>query len=48
MTGVEDIKKEKLRTGYTTGTSATAAAQAALLSVVTQTKIENTHADMAR
>ncbi|CAD6517103.1 putative cobalt-precorrin-6A synthase (deacetylating) [metagenome] len=41
MTGVEDIKKEKLRTGYTTGTSATAAAKAALLSIIIQTRIEN-------
>ena len=38
---MEDIKKEKLRTGYTTGTSATAAAKAALLSIINQTKIEN-------
>jgi len=38
---VEEIKKEKLRTGYTTGTSATAAAKAALLSIINQTKIEN-------
>ncbi len=36
-----EIKKEKLRTGYTTGTSATAAAKAALLSIINQTKIEN-------
>ncbi len=41
MTSVEEIKKEKLRTGYTTGTSATAAAKAALLSIINQTKIEN-------
>jgi cobalt-precorrin-5B (C1)-methyltransferase len=41
MISVEDIKKEKLRTGYTTGTSATAAAKAALLSIINQTKIEN-------
>ena len=38
---MEEIKKEKLRTGYTTGTSATAAAKAALLSIINQTKIEN-------
>jgi cobalt-precorrin-5B (C1)-methyltransferase len=37
---VEEIKKEKLRTGYTTGTSATAAAKAALFAVVNQIKIE--------
>lgn len=36
-----DKIKEKLRTGYTTGTSATAAAKAALLSIIDQTKIEN-------
>ncbi|TAK27792.1 MAG: cobalt-precorrin-5B (C(1))-methyltransferase [Nitrosarchaeum sp.] len=41
MISVEEIKKEKLRTGYTTGTSATAAARAALLSIINQTKIEN-------
>jgi len=38
---VEEIRKENLRTGYTTGTSATAAAKAALLSIINQTKIEN-------
>lgn len=38
---VEETKKENLRTGYTTGTSATAAAKAALLSIINQTKIEN-------
>jgi len=41
MINVEEIKKEKLRTGYTTGTSATAAAKAALLSIINQTRIEN-------
>ena len=41
MISVEEIKKEKLRTGYTTGTSATAAAKAALLAIINQTKIEN-------
>jgi cobalt-precorrin-5B (C1)-methyltransferase len=41
MISVEEIKKEKLRTGYTTGTSATAAAKAALLSIINKTKIEN-------
>lgn len=41
MISVEEIKKGKLRTGYTTGTSATAAAKAALLSIINQTKIEN-------
>ena len=37
---MEEIKKEKLRTGYTTGTSATAAAKAALLAIMEQKKIE--------
>ena len=41
MISVEEIKKEKLRTGYTTGTSATAAAKASLLSIINQTKIES-------
>ena len=40
MVSVEEIK-EKLRTGYTTGTSATAAAKAGLLSIINQTKIES-------
>ena len=34
-------EKEKLKTGYTTGSSATAAAKAALLSIINQTKIKN-------
>ena len=34
-------KKEKLKTGYTTGSSATAAAKAALLSIINQTEIKN-------
>jgi cobalt-precorrin-5B (C1)-methyltransferase len=41
MISVEGIKKEKLRTGFTTGTSATAAAKAGLLSIINQTKIES-------
>jgi cobalt-precorrin-5B (C1)-methyltransferase len=38
---VEEIKKEKLRTGFTTGTSATAAAKAALLAIINQIKVGN-------
>ena len=34
-------KKVELRTGYTTGSSATAAAKSALLSIINQKKIEN-------
>ena len=34
-------EKTKLKTGYTTGSSATAAAKAALLSIINQQKIEN-------
>jgi len=40
MISVEEIRKEKLRTGFTTGTSATAAAKAALLAIMNQIKIE--------
>jgi cobalt-precorrin-5B (C1)-methyltransferase len=40
MVSVEEIRKEKLRTGFTTGTSATAAAKAALLAIINQIKIE--------
>jgi len=37
------VKEEKvqLKTGYTTGSSATAASKAALLSIINQKKIEN-------
>ena len=38
-TNVEE-EKAKLKTGYTTGSSATAAAKAALLSIINQQKIE--------
>jgi len=38
---VENTDKKKLRTGFTTGTSATAAAKAAILSIMKQSKIEN-------
>ena len=34
-------EKTKLKTGYTTGSSATAASKAALLSVIGQVKVEN-------
>ena len=34
-------KKVELKTGYTTGSSATAAAKSALLSIINQKKIEN-------
>jgi len=36
-----DEEKVKLKTGFTTGSSATAAAKAALLSIINQQKIEN-------
>ena len=39
-TNVEE-EKAKLKTGYTTGSCATAASKAALLSIITQKKIEN-------
>jgi cobalt-precorrin-5B (C1)-methyltransferase len=38
---VDNLEKRKLRTGFTTGTSATAAAKAAILSILKQTKIDN-------
>ncbi|MFM9874857.1 MAG: cobalt-precorrin-5B (C(1))-methyltransferase [Nitrosarchaeum sp.] len=41
MSYVEEIKKQKLKTGFTTGTSATAAAKAGLLSIINQIKIED-------
>jgi len=34
-------EKVELKTGYTTGSSATAAAKAALLSIINQKKIQN-------
>ena len=39
-TNVEE-EKTKLKTGYTTGSCATAASKAALLSIINQKKIEN-------
>lgn len=36
-----NVEKEKLKTGYTTGSCATAAAKAALLSIISQKKIES-------
>jgi len=38
---VEKVGKKKLKTGFTTGTSATAAAKAALLSIIKQTTFED-------
>ena len=38
---VEKSDKKKLKTGFTTGTSATAGAKAALLSIIKQTKVQN-------
>lgn len=38
---MDTIDRKNLRTGFTTGTSATAAAKAAILSIIKQTKIEN-------
>ena len=40
MISVEEVKREKLKTGFTTGTSATAASKAALLSIIHQKKID--------
>jgi len=40
-TAIVEEEKTKLKTGYTTGSSATAAAKAALLSIMNQQKIEN-------
>ena len=40
-TVVVEAEKKKLKTGYTTGSSATAASKAALLSIINQKKIEN-------
>ena len=41
ITTVVEEEKTKLKTGYTTGSSATAASKAALLSIINQKKIEN-------
>ena len=41
MTIVEKTNKKKLKSGFTTGTSATAAAKAALVSLTSQKKVEN-------
>ena len=38
---VEKTDKKKLKTGFTTGTSATAAAKGAILAIINQSKIEN-------
>ncbi len=38
---MENSDKKKLKTGFTTGTSATAAAKAGLLTIISQKKIEN-------
>ena len=40
MVIVQKVDKKKLKTGFTTGTSATAAAKAGLLSIINQTKFE--------
>ena len=40
-TSIVEEEKTKLKTGYTTGSSATAASKAALLSIIKQKKIEN-------
>ena len=40
-TNIVEEEKTKLKTGYTTGSSATAASKAALLSIINQKKIEN-------
>ncbi len=41
ITTIVEEEKIKLKTGYTTGSSATAASKAALLSIINQKKIEN-------
>jgi len=38
---LEEKPKGKLRTGFTTGTSATAASMAAILSIINQKRIES-------
>ena len=38
---IVELDKKTLKTGFTTGTSATAASKAALLSIISQTKIQN-------
>jgi len=41
MVIVEEVDKKTLRTGFTTGTSATAASKAAILSIINQSKFQN-------
>ena len=38
---MEKVDKKTLRTGFTTGTSATAASKAAILSIINQSKFQN-------
>ena len=37
---MEEVQKQKLRKGFTTGTCATASAKAAILSIIKQQKVE--------
>ncbi len=48
MVIVEKIDKKKLKTGFTTGTCATAAAKASLLSIINQTKVENVNVKLPK
>ncbi len=48
MINVEAERKEKLRTGFTTGTSATAAAKASLLSIIQQREIQEVNVKLPK
>ena len=43
-----DTSRQKLRTGYTTGTCATAASKAALVSIISKTKLDSINVSLPK